>query len=110
MNILANAQRDASIRSSQHPPAERFVDAQWNGTTLLDAAAVLDCGLAEIRIVGDHAILIAEVFNAFSSDRSPLVYFHSGYHEMSESLPNDNFPCTLAGSSIIRLPKQPVRP
>ena len=104
MNILANAQRDASIRSSQHPPAERFVDAQWNGTTLLDAAAVLDCGLAEIRIAGDHAILIAEVFEALSSDRLPFVYFRSGYHEVSESLPKDNFPAPWLDPALSACP------
>ena len=80
VNILADDQRDLSIRFSQHPPTGRFLDAQWDGTTLLDAAAVLECGLAEIRIAGDQAILIAEVFEALSSDRLPLVYFRSGYH------------------------------
>ena len=37
VNILADDQRDLSIRFSQHPPTGRFVDGQWDGTTLLDA-------------------------------------------------------------------------
>ena len=105
VNILADDQRDTSIRFSQHPPAGRFVDAQWDGTTLLAAAAVLECGLAEIRIAGDHAILIAEVFDAFSSDRSPLVYFRSGYHEVSQIPPKVSCPGTFGGSDIIQLPE-----
>ena len=97
VNILADDQRDLSIRFSQLPPASRFIDAHWDRTTLRNAAAVLECGLAEIHTAGDHAILLAEVFDAKSSGRAPLVYCRSGYHQLSTSYAEeDRFVAALA--------------
>ena len=109
VNILAEDQGDLSMRFSQVPPADRFVDAQWDRTVLKGAAAVLECGLAEIRIAGDHAILIADVFEVRAHERLPLVYFRSGYHQLSEGLARDSFKPHIP-SSKTTAPRPKMRP
>jgi flavin reductase (DIM6/NTAB) family NADH-FMN oxidoreductase RutF len=88
VNVLADDQRDLSIRFSQRIP-DRFVGLGWqkgpSGTPVLDGClATMECSVVQTVEAGDHAILIAEVIHARSRDGKPLLYFASDYCELRD--------------------------
>jgi flavin reductase (DIM6/NTAB) family NADH-FMN oxidoreductase RutF len=55
------------------------------GVPLIEGAlCTLECRLHESLPGGDHTIFIGEVVHAQTSDSAPLVYFRSGYRELTE--------------------------
>lgn len=83
INVLSEDQRDVAVRFSQ-PELDRFVGIGWrtgsSGVPLLDGAlAAMECHITQTVEAGDHAIFIAEVVSADSTEGRPLLYFRSGY-------------------------------
>jgi flavin reductase (DIM6/NTAB) family NADH-FMN oxidoreductase RutF len=64
----------------QVPMAERFTDESWHrlqtgAPHCRNAVAAFDCRVSDVRDVGTHSVLLAEVLAvACSADRAPLVY------------------------------------
>ena len=83
INVLNENQRDVSVRFS-HPELDQFVGIAWkagsSGVPLLDGVlATMECHVTQTVEAGDHAIFIAEVVSADSTQGRPLVYFGSNY-------------------------------
>lgn len=92
INILAETQRDVSIRF-----ASRSED-KWAGVSfetwdsgvpmLAGCVANLECRLVETHAGGDHVIVIGEVVRLKAQEGgSPLIYFRGSYMD----------PCTVVG-------------
>lgn len=83
INVLNENQRDVSVRFS-HPELDQFVGIAWkagfSGVPLLDGVlATMECHITQTVEAGDHALFIAEVVSADSTQGRPLVYFGSNY-------------------------------
>lgn len=83
ISVLSEDQRDVAVRFSQ-PELDRFVGIGWRmgstGVPLLDGAlATMECHITQTVEAGDHAIFIAEVVSADSTEGRPLLYFGSSY-------------------------------
>lgn len=83
VNILSDAQRDASTRFATRG-ADKFSAVQWHtGTTgapLIDGTvAWFDCRTERIVSAGDHAILLGRVVDFGCSDGVPLGYCRGAY-------------------------------
>lgn len=83
VNVLADDQRDLSIRFSQRIP-DRFGGLEWqhgaSGVPVLDGClANMECSVAQTVEAGDHAIFIAEVIHVRCREGKPLLYFASDY-------------------------------
>ncbi len=82
VNLLSHdRQSTAELFASGHPA--RFDHVSWHdgaasgGPQLLDDAhAILNCQLTTTELVGDHAVVLGEVFSLWQSTRSctPLLY------------------------------------
>jgi len=90
VNILAEGQRDVSIRFASR--SERRFDGQhyetWaSGAPILPGCLVnMECALVEARATGDHLVVIGKVLKVKHQEGgSPLVYFRSSYVEYGGS-------------------------
>ena len=89
INVLAENQRDISIRFSQRQ-ANRFEGIPWRlsdrGIPVLEGVlATLECSATQVVDAGDHTIFIGEVFRADWRDGRPLLYYASGYRALAEA-------------------------
>ncbi len=87
INILAEDQQNLSLQFST-ASAYRFEGVGWHtaasGAPLLnDVLAHLECSMVRSFNAGDHTILIGEVLRAGYREGKPLVYFNSGYQNLS---------------------------
>ncbi len=78
INILAADQKPVSRKFAQ-TKQNRFSGLDWhlspNGLPLLDgAAATLSCRVWNRYPGGDHEIIVGEVYELTSSDKTPLIY------------------------------------
>jgi flavin reductase (DIM6/NTAB) family NADH-FMN oxidoreductase RutF len=83
INILAEGQRDLSVRFSQRP-LERFEGLDWRrGQTgvpvLRGCLATMECSVSQVVEAGDHAIFIGEVGYTEFDEGKPLLYYASSY-------------------------------
>jgi flavin reductase (DIM6/NTAB) family NADH-FMN oxidoreductase RutF len=90
INVLAEGQRDVSVRFSQRQ-ANRFEGIDWwlseSGIPLLGGTlATLECSVAQTMEAGDHTIFIGEVFRAQWTDGRPLLFYASRYGELATNL------------------------
>jgi flavin reductase (DIM6/NTAB) family NADH-FMN oxidoreductase RutF len=87
LNFLSADQQALSVRFSQRE-ADRFDGVPWRtgetGVPLIDGCiGQLQCSVAQTVEAGDHAILIAEVVSATSSQGDPLIYYGSSYRHLT---------------------------
>jgi flavin reductase (DIM6/NTAB) family NADH-FMN oxidoreductase RutF len=90
INVLAEAQRDVSVRFSQRQ-ADRFQGIDWwlseSGVPLIGGVlATLECSATQTVEAGDHTIFIGEVFRAKWRDGRPLLFYASRYEELAAEL------------------------
>ena len=88
VNVLAEDQRELSVRFSQRIP-DRFEGLGWrvgaSGAPVLDGClASMECSVVQTVEAGDHAILIAEVIYGQCREGAPLLYFGSEYRELHQ--------------------------
>ncbi|MBI1896534.1 MAG: flavin reductase family protein [Acidobacteria bacterium] len=86
INILAEDQRDLSVRFSQKQ-VEQFEGLDWHsavtGSPLLSGTlANMECCTTLTVEAGDHTILVAEVLRAELREGRPLLYFGSAYRQL----------------------------
>lgn len=86
VNILAEQQRQLSIRFSQREEA-RFSGFPWSpgqtGAPLLDGVlGVIECRTVNRFDAGDHRVLVGEAVAAEVREGRPLLYYQSGYAEL----------------------------
>jgi flavin reductase (DIM6/NTAB) family NADH-FMN oxidoreductase RutF len=89
INVLAESQRNLSIRFSQRHE-DRFDSIAWQpgalGVPLLEGAlAQIECSLFQTHEAGDHTIFIGEVYRAIYNDGEPLIYYNSRYRKLEKS-------------------------
>jgi flavin reductase (DIM6/NTAB) family NADH-FMN oxidoreductase RutF len=93
VSVLARDQRALAECFAQPTTADklkRFCDAEWHeaetGSPILEGAlAYFDCRLSVRHDGGDHAVFIGEVVAAgYREDAEPLLWYASGYRELSE--------------------------
>jgi flavin reductase (DIM6/NTAB) family NADH-FMN oxidoreductase RutF len=90
VNILAEHQEDISRRFSS-AAEKRFHGMEWTpgvlGVPLLPGVlAHMECAVTKTFEVGDHAVLVGEVREAWCGQGKPLVYFNSSYQNIEEPL------------------------
>ena len=83
VNILSEAQRDASTRFATRG-VDKFAAVDWRqgqtGAPLIDdTVAWFDCRTEQIVPAGDHAILLGRVVDFGCSDGAPLGYCRGAY-------------------------------
>lgn len=88
VNILRNDQKELSSRFARAGDDKwSGVDAsrgQFGGLLLTNSLACFDCKLHQMYDGGDHAIFVGEVVGLGSErEQEPLIYFRSGYREIS---------------------------
>ena len=89
VNVLAEGQKDVSIRFAQRG-VDRFALGDWSegvtgGPVLGGALASFECAREDLHEGGDHFILIGRVRRArFSQEAAPLVYFRGAYRELTD--------------------------
>jgi flavin reductase (DIM6/NTAB) family NADH-FMN oxidoreductase RutF len=88
VNVLAEGQRDLSVRFAQRQP-DRFEGLTWEagqaGVPILSGClAVMECSVSQVVEAGDHAIFIGEVEYTEFREGKPLLYFASGYRYMAD--------------------------
>ena len=87
VSILGQQQADVSNRfASRSDDKFSGVDIRTGelGMPLInDAICTIECRLQDQLEGGDHTIFVGEVVDAQTSDGAPLVYFRSGYRELS---------------------------
>jgi flavin reductase (DIM6/NTAB) family NADH-FMN oxidoreductase RutF len=89
VSILAKSQAEISGRFASRRD-DKFdgvaVRAGELGVPLIDGAiCTLECRLHASLPGGDHTIFVGEVVDAQTTESAPLVYFRSGYRELTES-------------------------
>jgi len=87
VSILAQAQQDVSGRFASKVE-DKFAGMPVRmgelGVPLIDGAlCALECRLHAQLAGGDHTIFVGEVVEASCSDGAPLVYYRSGYRELT---------------------------
>jgi flavin reductase len=89
VNVLAARHQVLSGRfASKANAAERFTEGRWTrlGTgapVLEDAAAALDCRIAQITTVGTHGVFFCEVQDiVLGAAPEGLIYFNRAYHPL----------------------------
>jgi len=88
VNVLRREQEALSRRFAESG-GEKFRGVPCHegktGLPLLDGAlATLECRVVETHEAGDHTIFVGEVEAASVGGGRPLVYFHGGYHSLTE--------------------------
>jgi flavin reductase (DIM6/NTAB) family NADH-FMN oxidoreductase RutF len=93
VSVLADDQQELAECFAQPITASkltRFCDAAWHeaetGSPILEGAlAYYDCRLSVHHDGGDHAIFLGDVVAAgYREDARPLIYYASGYRELSD--------------------------
>lgn len=84
VSVLGDHQQALAMRFAKGEPLQRFagVDVERLPTgrlKLADTVAWFDCTLEKVVDAGDHDILIGQVIDFASSDKSPLLYVHGGF-------------------------------
>ena len=69
---------------------ERFSNVNWHegplGSPMIDdTLASLECKVVEKVLAGTHWVIIGEVQNVESRSGNPILYYNSGYRELSSS-------------------------
>lgn len=87
INILGQHQRSISAHFARKGH-DRFNGIEWHpgktGAPLLPGAlATLECRTVRRITAGDHVALIGHVVTAVTHEGKPLIYYSSGYHEIS---------------------------
>jgi flavin reductase (DIM6/NTAB) family NADH-FMN oxidoreductase RutF len=87
VSILAKDQADLSNRFASRRD-DKFegvaIRSGELGVPLLDGAiCTLECRLHATLPGGDHSIFVGEVVDAQTTEAAPLLYFRSGYRELS---------------------------
>lgn len=87
VNILSAKQEALSRRFSEEHSSRRFEGIGFgrdpHGNPILDdVLAWLECRIDRRLDGGDHAMVVAEVEAATTSDRRPLLYYRGGYAEL----------------------------
>ncbi len=91
VNVLNVSQQDDSNNFSGGGSQEdRFANANWHlgitGVPILDESIMsLECKVVEKVRAGTHWIVIGEVAEVTLRDGEPLLYFRSGYRQLSGS-------------------------
>jgi flavin reductase (DIM6/NTAB) family NADH-FMN oxidoreductase RutF len=87
VSILGAAQADVSGRfasKSDDKFSGMSVTRGELGVPLIDGAiCALECNVSAQLPGGDHTIFVGEVLHAQTADGAPLVYFKSGYREIT---------------------------
>ena len=88
VNVLAEDQRDLSVRFAQRQP-DRFEGLGWRvgqaGVPVVSGClAVMECSVSQVVEAGDHAIFIGEVEYTDFREGKPLLYFASSYRQVSD--------------------------
>ena len=91
VSVLSADQQEISNRFAARGE-NRFHHTGWHaaksGVPLIDGAlATFDCEATQIVEAGDHSIFIGKVKALTVADGRPLIYFQSGYRELSEPRP-----------------------
>jgi flavin reductase (DIM6/NTAB) family NADH-FMN oxidoreductase RutF len=87
INFLAQNQRNLSVQFSRIPES-RFSGVPWTegsqGAPLLEGTlGSIECRITQVIDAGDHRALIGEVIAATIGEGDPLVFFRSGYTNVS---------------------------
>jgi flavin reductase (DIM6/NTAB) family NADH-FMN oxidoreductase RutF len=87
VNILAADQEPLSQRFSDLDPDQRFegiaiTRTQHDIAVLPNEVARLECRVTARHDGGDHGIFVAEVDDAVTSGREPLIHFRGAYHRL----------------------------
>ena len=87
VNILAREQSEISNRFASKTD-DKFAGMRTNrgelGVPLIDGAlCTIECNVREQLPGGDHTIFVGEVAHVHAREGAPLVYFRSGYHQLS---------------------------
>jgi flavin reductase (DIM6/NTAB) family NADH-FMN oxidoreductase RutF len=88
INILAEEQRDLSVRFATVDGEERFEGVEWRlgetGAPLLAGAlAWMEGTLAKKVDAGDHVLYVVKVRKVGAREGQPLVYFGGAYRALS---------------------------
>ena len=89
VNILKADQQDISNQfAGGASQEERFANVAWHegeiGTPVIDdALASLECTVVDQVQAGTHWVIIGEVQAVSCRDGEPLMYYNSGYRELS---------------------------
>lgn len=88
-SVLTSGQEDV-VRAFVQKQEDRFTRSQWvttvtGGLRLKDAAAWVDCTIAEVRPAGDHFIVLGAVQDLGDGDSGdlPLLFLRGGYGSFS---------------------------
>lgn len=85
VNILAADQFDIAMHFAGRPSEPGPIWAQGPTTPILHgAAATLSCEPWQSYDGGDHIIFIGEIVDAQSTDKRPLLYYRSTFHDLGE--------------------------
>ena len=87
INVLTESQAALSVRFAR-PGEDRFGSVEWYPGTLgvpliPEVLAVLECEVKQVVPAGDHQVFLAEARSVAWREERPLVYFSSGYRELS---------------------------
>jgi flavin reductase (DIM6/NTAB) family NADH-FMN oxidoreductase RutF len=87
VSILASTQADVSGKFASKAD-DKFsgvsIRRGEHGMPLIEGAiCTLECRVHEQFAGGDHSIFVGEVLDANTSDGAPLVYYRSGYREIT---------------------------
>lgn len=87
VNILAASQSDVSNRfaSKSEDKFEGFTIARGRNALPLIPGAIctIECGLHQQLPGGDHSIFVGEVLDINTAEGAPLVYYRSGYRQIT---------------------------
>jgi 4-nitrophenol 2-monooxygenase / 4-nitrocatechol 4-monooxygenase, reductase component len=87
VSILGSSQQDISYRFASKVDDKFSGIAVWNGqlgVPLIEGAiCTLECRVKEQLPGGDHTIFVGEVVEARTVEAPPLIYFRSGYRELT---------------------------
>jgi flavin reductase (DIM6/NTAB) family NADH-FMN oxidoreductase RutF len=85
VNILAADQYDIAMHFAGRPSEPGPVWAHGPTAPILDgASATLSCAPWRSYDGGDHIIFLGEVVDAHSTDKPPLLYYRSTFHDLGE--------------------------
>ncbi|MFC8178965.1 flavin reductase family protein [Rhodococcus sp. NPDC057297] len=87
-NILSHDQVDV-CRGFSRSGGNKFDGVAWepspSGSPVLDGVhGWIDCTITSVQRLGDHDLVVGEVhqLDAAAGDRSPLVFYRSGFHAL----------------------------
>ena len=84
INVLAASQEELSRKLSSSRPEERFESVSWSAApsgapVLAGVVGWLDCHIREVRVAGDHELVLLDVLaHDASPEREPLLFAEQG--------------------------------